>query len=314
MNEIRSQVLKEDASTSKDINDLDPDILCDEKKNDQEELPVCEGGIVGQSVVTLKEEPLPNQLFIDQPSIHLHISSKEDVVFSLESTLLSFLHSSHFPNGKFKLTKLYPIAAGLLVVLFLSLHYLIQRRSLEKWFKATISQLDCQLYENQSEHETQTADLQRRFEIEKFTLSGRIADLKNERSRFEKELEMANETASEANRKFERLLAPQVERDKLQQSMKVLQQKMIASLITENKRLRSYWAELKKSNRNYQEKACENRNKLLKIQQEQKSWTRERQQLTEQLNLSLKEATEWRQNAKKAEDNFYKVPADSVIR
>ena len=119
MNEISNQVLKEEASTAKDINDLDPNIFCDEKKNDHEELPVGDGGIVAQPVVTPKQEPLPNQLFIDQPFIHLHISSKEDVVFSLESTLLSFLHSSHISNGKSKLTQLYPIAAGLLVFLFL---------------------------------------------------------------------------------------------------------------------------------------------------------------------------------------------------
>ena len=295
------------------------------------------------------------KLLEEQQQQSENLGSEEDVVSWFKSTLLSFLpilhdfttESGSGSGAEARSSVLYPVVVGVLVVLFLSFHYLIQGRSQEKWLKAKISQLDAQLYESQSakeecgtiqtqltEYETEAADLRSRVdqtEIEKVALSRRVADLERERDGLEKELETATETATEANRMFEELLASQSESDDLQQSVEALEQKLTqqhlaietlsASLsikTTENetlineaeelraeterykvrvKTLQSDLETMKTSNRNYQQKANQEGAELLKLKQEKESWSSERRTLTGQLNRQTKEATEWRDKA-----------------
>jgi hypothetical protein len=242
-------------------------------------------------------------------------------------------------------TSLYPVlVVAVTTVVFLMLYYSTQNKSVEKLLKARISLLDSQLYESLSanedsssaqtklsEYEMNAAELRsqkEQAEAEKVALSRRLTRLEKERDALEKEVECATESATEANRMLEELLASQSENDQWQRSVEVLQQQLnrqqqtmenlnsslcvktaenetlgveVDELRIESERykvriktLQGDLETLKTSNRNYQQKMAQEGAELMKLKQEKETWVSERRSLSSQINRHAKEVEEWR--------------------
>jgi chromosome segregation ATPase len=158
-----------------------------------------------------------------------------------------------------------------------------------------------------------------------------LASLEKERDSLEKEVECATESATEANRMLEELLASQSENDQWQRSVEVLQQQLnrqqqtmeslnsslcvksaenetlveeVEELRTESERykvriktLQGDLENLKTSNRNYQQKMAQEGGELMKLKQDKEAWVSERRSLSSQINRHAKEVEEWRDKA-----------------
>lgn len=245
-------------------------------------------------------------------------------------------------------TNIYPaLVVAVTTVIFLMLYYAVQNKSVEKMLKARISLLDSQLYESQSanedssnaqtklsEYETNAAELRsqkEQAEAEKAAMNRRLVNLEKERDALEKEVESATDSATEANRMLEELLASQSENDQWQRSVEVLQQQLnrqqqtmenlnsslcmktaenetlggeVEELRTETDRykvriktLQSDLETLKTSNRNYQQKMAQEGVELMKLKQDKEAWVAERRSLSSQINRYAKEIEEWRDKA-----------------
>jgi predicted nucleic acid-binding Zn-ribbon protein len=263
------------------------------------------------------------------------------------TSLLTFVNDAESFDGVSK-TSLYPaLVVSVTTVAFLMLYYSVQNKSVEKLLKARISLLDSQLYESQSanedsssaqtklsEYEMNAAELRsqkEQAEADKVALSRRLASLEKERDSLEKEVECATESATEANRMLEELLASQSENDQWQRSVEVLQQQLnrqqqtmeslnsslcvksaenetlveeVEELRTESERykvriktLQGDLENLKTSNRNYQQKMAQEGGELMKLKQEKEAWVSERRSLSSQINRHAKEVEEWRDKA-----------------
>ncbi|XP_057372528.2 transport and Golgi organization protein 1-like isoform X1 [Daphnia carinata] len=243
---------------------------------------------------------------------------------------------------------LYPaLLVSVTTVIFLTLYYSVQNKSVEKMLKSRISLLDSQLYESQSaneessnaqtklsEYETSIAELRsqkEQAEAERVAMTKRLVNLEKERDALEKEVECATESATEANRMLEELLASQSENDQWQRSVEVLQQQLnrqqqtmenlnsslcvktaenetlgaeVEELRIETERykvriktLQSDLENLKTSNRNYQQKMAQEGGELMKLKQDKEAWVTERRSLSNQINRHAKEIEEWRDKA-----------------
>uniref|UniRef100_A0A0P6DBE0 Transport and Golgi organization protein n=1 Tax=Daphnia magna TaxID=35525 RepID=A0A0P6DBE0_9CRUS len=243
---------------------------------------------------------------------------------------------------------LYPaLVVSVTTVIFLTLYYSVQNKSVEKMLKSRISLLDSQLYESQSaneessnaqtklsEYETSIAELRsqkEQAEAERIAMNRRLVNLEKERDALEKEVESATESATEANRMLEELLASQSENDQWQRSVEVLQQQLnrqqqtmenlnsslcvktaenetlgveVEELRIETERykvriktLQGDLETLKTSNRNYQQKMAQEGAELMKLKQDKEAWVTERRSLSNQINRHAKEIEEWRDKA-----------------
>lgn len=168
---------------------------------------------------------------------------------------LPFLHGLEDPVPGAR----YIIIAVVTSLSFLTLYYKLNNMATERLLKARISQLDAQLYESQTakeecgsiqvankrlsvaalkfislfvtmqgrltEFEAETAELRSQkeaLEAERTTLSQRLTELEQEKDVLEKELESATNSAIEANRLFEELMASQTGDEEWQQSVEAL--------------------------------------------------------------------------------------------
>ena len=173
------------------------------------------------------------------------------------------------------------LVAATATVLFLALHYSIDKSSRENALLAKISQLDAQLYEGQAlteefgssqakmkQLDTEVTQLRKcnenlMAEVEEF--HQQVDRLKSDNENLEKELESATESGLELSKMLDNVLASQGESNELQRSVEMLQQQLnkqqlmmesqnanLCSKSSENEALMLELVELQDSNEKYQ--------------------------------------------------------------